>query len=133
MVVSLHSGYDTGYLTKPAGTGADYLTGAKGELPGYWQGRGARALGLAGLVDADVMRRLYHEDIGPDGQVLVRRQRKANYPEAGGSLYERIEAEVQRQVAALGRFCMPEEEREMFGLQNQILAAWHEVRSAGAP
>ena len=30
------------------------------------------------------MRRLYHEDIGPDGQVLGRRQRKANYPEAGG-------------------------------------------------
>ncbi len=57
------------------------------------------------------MRRLYHEDVGPDGQVLVRRQRKANYPAAGGSLYERIEAEVAAQVAALGRFCTPEEER----------------------
>ena len=42
------------------------------------------------------MRRLYHEDIGPDGQVLGRRQRKANYPEAGGSLYKRVEAEVAR-------------------------------------
>ena len=46
-----------------------------------------------------MMRRLYHEDIGPDGQVLGRRQRKANYPAAGGSLYKRVEDEV----AARGR------------------------------
>jgi conjugative relaxase-like TrwC/TraI family protein len=110
-VLSLHTGYDTAYLTDAVGTGADYYTGAPGEPPGYWQGAGARALGLAGQVDPDVMRRLYHEDVGPDGQVLVRRQRKAKYPEAGGSLYERIEAEVAAQVARLGRFCMPEEER----------------------
>ena len=42
------------------------------------------------------MRALYHEDVGPDGQVLGRRQRRAQYPEAGGSLYERVEAEVAR-------------------------------------
>jgi len=83
-VLSLHTGYDTAYLTDAVGTGADYYLGVKGEPPGYWQGAGARALGLAGEVDADVMRRLYHEDIGPDGQVLGRRQRKANYPAAGG-------------------------------------------------
>ena len=114
MVASLNTGYDTAYLTDAVGTGAaatDYYTAAKGEPPGYWQGAGARALGLEGLVDADVMRRLYHEDIGPDGQVLVKRQRRAKYPEAGGSLYERIEAEVAAQVARLGRFCTPEEER----------------------
>jgi hypothetical protein len=58
MTVSLHTGYNTAYLTKAVGTGADYLTGAKGEPPGYWQGAGARALGLAGEVNADVMRRL---------------------------------------------------------------------------
>ena len=113
-MLSLHTGYDTSYLTDAVGTGAattDYYTAAKGEPPGYWQGAGARALGLQGLVDPDVMRRLYHQDIGPDGQVLGRRQRKANYPEAGGSLYERIEAEVAAQVARLGRFCTPEEER----------------------
>ena len=90
--VSLHTGYDTGYLTDAVGTGADYYLGAKGEPPGYWQGAGARALGLsgpiggpdeAGKASAEVMRRLYHEDIGPDGQVLGRRQRKANYPVAG--------------------------------------------------
>jgi hypothetical protein len=89
-MLSLHTGYDTAYLTDAVGIGAaatDYYTSAKGEPPGYWQGRGAVALGLEGLVDADVMKRLYHEDVGPDGQVLVRRQRKASYPAAGGSLY----------------------------------------------
>jgi conjugative relaxase-like TrwC/TraI family protein len=115
-MLSLHTGYDTSYLTDAVGTGAaaaDYYTGAKGEPPGYWQGTGAAALGLAGLVDADVMRALYHEDVGPDGQVLVRRQRQVAYPAAGGSLYDRIEAEVAAQVAELGRFCTPEEERRI--------------------
>jgi len=115
-MLSLHTGYDTGYLTDAVGgpqAAADYYTGAKGEPPGYWQGAGARALGLRGQVDAEVMRALYHEDVGPDGQVLVRRQRKAEYPAGGGKLFDRIEAEVQRQVAALGRFCTPEEERKI--------------------
>ena len=122
MVASLHTGYDTGYLTDAVGTGADYYLGAKGEPPGYWQGAGARALGLsgpiggpdeAGKASAEVMRRLYHEDIGPDGQVLGRRQRKANYPEAGGSLYKRVEDEVACQRAERGRFFTPEEERAL--------------------
>ena len=122
MVASLHTGYDTGYLTDAVGTGADYYLGAKGEPPGYWQGAGARALGLSGRIggqdeagkaSAEVMRRLYHEDIGPDGQVLGRRQRKANYPEAGGSLYKRVEEEVAFQRAERGRFFTPEEERAL--------------------
>ena len=112
-MLSLHTGYDTAYLTDAVGTGADYYLGVKGEPPGYWQGAGARALGLTGQVDADVMRRLYHEDIGPDGQVLGRRQRKANYPEAGGSLYQRVEDEVARVKAERGRFFTPEEERAL--------------------
>ena len=122
MVASLHTGYDTGYLTDAVGTGADYYLGAKGEPPGYWQGAGAKALGLsgpiggqdeAGKASAEVMRRLYHEDIGPDGQVLGRRQRKANYPEASGSLYKRVEEEVAFQRAERGRFFTPEEERAL--------------------
>lgn len=112
-MLTVHTGYDTAYLTDAVGTGADYYTGAPGEPPGYWQGAGARALGLAGQVDAAVMRRLYHEDIGPDGQVLGRRQRKADYPAAGGSLYKRVEAEVARQKAERGRFFTPEEERAL--------------------
>ena len=113
-MLSLHTGYDTAYLTDAVGNGTaatDYYTAAEGEPPGYWQGAGARALGLEGQVDAEVMRRLYHEDVGPDGQVLVRRQQPAKYPAAGGSLYERIEAAVAAQVAALGRFATPEEIR----------------------
>ena len=122
MVASLHTGYDTGYLTDAVGTGADYYLGAQGEPPGYWQGAGAAVLGLsgpiggpddAGKASAEVMRRLYHEDIGPDGQVLGRRQRKANYPEAGGSLYKRVEEEVAFQRAERGRFFTPEEERAL--------------------
>jgi conjugative relaxase-like TrwC/TraI family protein len=114
-VLSLHTGYDTAYLTKAVGDGqgADYYTGAAGEPPGYWQGAGAAALGLTGQVDADVMRALYHEDVGPDGQVLVRRQRRANYPVGGGSLYERIEAAVAAKVAERGRFIQPEEVRQI--------------------
>ena len=111
MTVSLRTGYDTGYLTEAAGV--DYYTGADGEPPGYWQGKGAAALGLAGNVDAEVMRRLYHEDIGPDGQ-LLRPQRKAKYPVAGrNSMYERIEAEVEAVRAERGRFFTPEEERKL--------------------
>src|SRR5579859_3934203 len=116
-MLSLHTGYDTSYLTDAVGEGAaatDYYTVAKGEPPGYWQGAGARALGLAGEVDADVMRRLYHEDIGPDGQVLVRRQRRANYPVAGrNSMYDRIEAQIAEARAERGRFFTPEEERAL--------------------
>ena len=51
-MLSLHTGYDTGYLTDAVGTGADYYLGAKGEPPGYWQGAGARALGLSGPIGA---------------------------------------------------------------------------------
>ena len=85
-MLSLHTGYDTAYLTDAVGDGqgADYYTGAAGEPPGYWQGAGAAALGLTGQVDAEVMRALYHEDVGPDGQVLGRRQRPGNYPAAVG-------------------------------------------------
>ena len=43
----------------------------------------------------------------------MRRQRKAGYPVAGGSLYERVEAEVARQVAERGRFILPEQIREI--------------------
>jgi conjugative relaxase-like TrwC/TraI family protein len=125
VVTSLHSGYDTGYLTDAVGkgrAGVDYYTGEAGEPPGYWQGKGAAALGLsgqiggqdeAGLASAAVMRRLYHEDIGPDGQVLARRQRPGRYQAADGSLHTLIEAEVAREVAARGRFIQPEEIRQI--------------------
>ncbi len=119
-MLSLHTGYDTAYLTDAVG-GADYYTGAAGEPPGYWQGAGAAALGLAGQVDAEVMRALYHEDVGPDGQVLARRQRPGKYPAAAGSLHKRIEAEVAQQVAAAGGIITPEEIRE---IRLRLRAQW---------
>jgi conjugative relaxase-like TrwC/TraI family protein len=119
-VLSLHTGYDTAYLTDAVG-GSDYYTGAAGEPPGYWQGTGAAALGLAGQVNAEVMRRLYHEDVGPDGQVLARRQRPGNYPAAAGSLHKRIEAEVADEVAAAGGIITPEEIRE---IRLRLRAQW---------
>ena len=51
-MLSLHTGYDTGYLTDAVGTGADYYPGAEGEPPGYWQGAGAGRSALPGEVDA---------------------------------------------------------------------------------
>ena len=111
-MLSLHTGYDTAYLTD-AVDASDYYTGAGGEPPGHWQGAGAAALGLAGQVDADVMRALYHDDIGPDGEALGRRQRQANYPAASGSLHKRIEEEVALRVEATGGIITPEEVREI--------------------
>ena len=104
-MLSLHAGYDTVYLTDAVGNGtaaADYYTAAAGEPPGYWQGAGARALGLAGKVDAEAMRRLYHEDVGPDGQVLVRRQKPGKYPAAGGSLYDAFGSYVWLFIGSAG-------------------------------
>ena len=67
------------------------------------------------------MRRLYHEDIGPDGQVLGRRQRPGNYPAASGSLHKRIEAEVAQRVAEAGGIITPEEVRE---IRLRLRAQW---------
>ena len=67
------------------------------------------------------MRALYHEDVGPDGQVLARRQRPGNYPAAAGSLHKRIEAEVAEQVAARGGIITPEETRE---IRLRLRAQW---------
>jgi len=41
---------------------------------GEWAGKGAAALGLAGLVDPDVIERLYQENTGPGGELLVKRR-----------------------------------------------------------
>jgi hypothetical protein len=60
-----------------------YYTAA-GEPPGEWAGKGAAALGLAGIVDPDVIERLYQESIGPGGELLVKRRqsKKAQEREA---------------------------------------------------
>ena len=69
-----------------------YYTAA-GEPPGQWAGKGAATLGLAGQVDPKVIERLYQENIGPGGELLVkRRQSKA--------ADEREEAAVSAYLAA---------------------------------
>jgi hypothetical protein len=66
---------------------------ASGEPPGQWAGKGAAALGLSGQVDPAVIGRLYQQNIGPGGELLVnRRQSKA--------ADEREEAAVAAYLAA---------------------------------
>ena len=47
---------------------------ASGEPPGQWAGKGAAALGLSGQVDPAVIGRLYQHNIGPGGELLVKRR-----------------------------------------------------------
>ena len=70
------------YFTRGQGRGGcagamSYYTAA-GEPPGEWAGKGASALGLSGMVDPDGIERLYQENTGPGGELLVKpRQSKA--------------------------------------------------------
>jgi hypothetical protein len=78
-LVTLHAGHDVAYLTAGQGSGGcagamSYYT-ATGEPPGEWAGKGAAALGLAGQVDPGVIGRLYQQNIGPGGELLVKRRR----------------------------------------------------------
>ena len=80
--VTLHAGHDIAYLTSGQGSGGcagamSYYTAA-GEPPGQWAGKGTTTLGLSGQVDPTVIGRLYQDNIGPGGELLVkRRQSKA--------------------------------------------------------
>ena len=76
--VTLHAGHDVAYFTSGQGRGGcagamSYYTAA-GEPPGEWAGKGAAALGLSGQVDPDVIERLYQENTGPGGELLVKRR-----------------------------------------------------------
>jgi conjugative relaxase-like TrwC/TraI family protein len=86
--VTLHAGHDVAYFTRGQGRGGcagamSYYTAA-GEPPGEWAGKGAATLGLSGQVDPDVIERLYQENIGPGGELLVKRRqaKKAQEREA---------------------------------------------------
>jgi hypothetical protein len=76
--VTLHAGHDVAYFTSGQGGGGcagamSYYTAA-GEPPGEWAGKGAAGLGLSGQVDPDVIEHLYQENIGPGGELLVKRR-----------------------------------------------------------
>jgi conjugative relaxase-like TrwC/TraI family protein len=83
--VTLHAGHDVAYFTSGQGHGGcagamSYYTAA-GEPPGQWAGKGAAALGLAGQVDPKVIERLYQENIGPSGELLVKRRQSKKVDE----------------------------------------------------
>jgi flagellar biosynthesis GTPase FlhF len=76
--VTLHSGHDVAYFTSGQGHGGcagamSYYTAA-GEPPGEWAGKGAAALGLSCQVEPGVIGRLYQQNIGPGGELLVKRR-----------------------------------------------------------
>ena len=76
--VTLHAGHDVAYFTSGQGRGGcagamSYYTAA-GEPPGQWAGKGAAALGLSGQADPKTIERLYQENIGPGGELLVKRR-----------------------------------------------------------
>jgi hypothetical protein len=86
--VTLHVGHDVAYFTSGQGRGGcagamSYYTAA-GEPPGEWTGKGAAALGMNGQVDPDVIERLYQDNVGPGGELLVNRRqaKKADKREA---------------------------------------------------
>ena len=112
-MLSLHTGYDTAYLTDAVGA-SDYYTGAAGEPPGYWQGAGAAALGLAGQVDAEVMRALYHDDVGPGrpgaGPAAAAGELPGGCP---GRCTSGSRPRSPSRVAAAGGIITPEEIREI--------------------
>ena len=77
-LTTLHAGHDVAYLTAGQHAGGcvgamSYYT-ASGEPPGQWAGKGAAALGLAGQVDSAAIARLYQHNIGPGGELLVKRR-----------------------------------------------------------
>src|SRR5271157_904226 len=55
---------------------------ASGEPPGQWAGKGAASLGLSGEVDAEVMDRLYMQQVGPSGELLMRRRMQRDQDQA---------------------------------------------------
>ena len=76
--VTLHAGHDVAYFTRGQHRGGcagamSYYT-AVGEPAGEWAGKGAATLGLSGMVDPDVIERLYQDNIGPGGELLVKRR-----------------------------------------------------------
>src|SRR5215475_11626188 len=115
-MLSIHAGYDIAYLTDAVGQGADYYlsaAGPGGEPPGFWAGKGAQALGLAGEVDERVMRALYHHDVGPGGTALETPGGRRSYERQRETLDERIEATVAAKVAEIGAFPTEREIREV--------------------
>jgi hypothetical protein len=109
--VTIAKGFDVDYYLDQVAVGADYYLDA-GEPPGIWAGVAAAGLGLSGEVDAEVMRGLYHYNVGPDG-VPLGAARKSAAAEAKRT-WQQIEEAIQARIAELGPvFATPEKIREI--------------------
>src|ERR1700758_190039 len=90
--VTIATGFDVDYYLDQVG--ADYYLSAAGEPPGIWAGSAAPGLGLAGEVDPDVMRALYHHDTAPDGTPLTASQRGPKYQ--GKRTYQQVQEAIDK-------------------------------------
>jgi conjugative relaxase-like TrwC/TraI family protein len=104
-MISIASGHSAEYLTGQVATGREsYYTGAvaAGEPPGIWWGRGAVALGLSGLVDAEDMTALYEYRLDPRDDRFRRPAEWGTAPTLGGPLRKYLNAEqaYERLLAA---------------------------------
>lgn len=110
--VTIGTVFDVDYYLDQVG--ADYYLSAEGEPPGIWAGSAAAGLGLAGQVDPDVMRALYHHDVGPDGVPLKTSQRGPRY--AAKRTYAQVQDAIDKRVRdELGELAphMPERVRQI--------------------
>ena len=81
-IVSIVQGHDVAYYTRAAGGGhvggvAYYAAAVGDNPPGLWAGTAAQRLGLQGLVNDEVIRSLFHEDVAPGGERLADRRPRA--------------------------------------------------------
>src|ERR1700733_15297988 len=93
--VTIKTTFDVDYYLDQVG--ADYYLTAEGEPPGIWFGQGAADLGLSGEVGPDVMRALFHHDIGPDGTPLATSQRRPKYQ--GKRTYAQTQEAIDKRIA----------------------------------
>ena len=109
---------DVDYYLSKAGKGMSsyYLTPAsKGyEPPGVWVGTGAADLGLRGLVEPEVMKKLFERGIGPDGKQMGHK-RPVYVGNAGRTdeLAERIANRITEEIAAKGPYITTERRAEI--------------------
>jgi hypothetical protein len=144
--VTIATGFDVDYYLDQVAVGADYYLDA-GEPPGIWAGAAAPGLGLSGEVDPDVMRALYHHNVGPDG-VPLGAARKSPEREAKRT-WQQIEDAIAARIAELGPvFATPAAIREIrlserskarsktpyydltFSAEKSVSLAWAAARAA---
>jgi hypothetical protein len=107
-VLSIATGHDVEYLTKAVGGGREgYYTAAPdtAEPPGLWYGAGARELGLAGEVDAELMEAIYSRLLDPRDPATHQRGRwgEAEALAQGHRAYRNAEQIYAQLLDALAR------------------------------